>query len=151
MMGKSRLRPVFGLLAASLLLSSPSAATDPEPAQVPETAPGTGALCLFALTSVAAEVGRRCRSGENEDFQVELDRTVGQFEAYVLSNSEANAEQVAEFRRRQGGTAASTEALCEGDAVVFYESVVSRGIETFRREVDHILRRPGPPTWGDCL
>ena len=146
------------LLTGSLTVSTGDAATSQDTA-TPEAhqagAPGVGVLCMWALTTAAAEVGRRCHSGQNPEFQAELDRAVTLFDEYVRRNSSMAPEEFTAFKQRQGLAGAPESRLCTGDPLGGYETmaqnVAERGIDEFRQLVDHLLARPGPPTWGDCV
>lgn len=142
-------------IAAALLViaiaSDSAGSTGQSNAARPGQAPGEGVLCLWAMTSVAAEVGRQCRAGANPAVQHELDDAVARFEAYVRRNSEATDAEIGEFRRRQGLGGADNSRLCHGDPLRAYDEMAAAGAERVRREVDRMLARPGRPAWGDCL
>jgi hypothetical protein len=146
---------MLSLGLALALSSSLSAYTEPDPPTImPERRvrpAGEGVICLWALTSAAAEIGRLCRPGRNPAFQAELERSVSRFDDYVLSNSHVTAEDVASFKREQGFAGASESQVCTGEHPAFYDLLAARGAEALRSEVDQLLSRPGTPTWGDCL
>jgi hypothetical protein len=120
----------------------------PQEARIP--APGEGVLCLWALTSAAAEIGRQCRVGQNPAFQAELERSVDRFDHYVLANG-LTAEEVAQFKRQQGLSGAPGGQACTGDLISFYDHMAAGGPEALRSAVDGLISRPGRPSWGDCL
>jgi hypothetical protein len=146
--------PAFAL-ALACVSSSVSAFTSPDPANIlPERQArpaGEGVICLWGITNAAAEIGRRCRPGQSSAFQAELERSVGRVDAYVLRNSPATAEDIARFKREQGLSETPQAQLCTGELIAFYDHLAARGPEALRSEVDRLLSRPGPPTWGDCL
>lgn len=139
-----------GVGGVALLLTAFAAPSSAWQATATAEAPGEGVLCAFALTSVAAELARQCHAGENPALQADLDNMVSRFEAYVLANSESTPEQVASFRREQGGSGASAEQLCHGEMAGIYPRFAERRAEIIR-QTDRLLSRPGPPRWGDCL
>lgn len=141
---------VFAFAAASAAAGGAVLQQDPAPISPRESPPGEGVLCLWVYTGAAAEVGRRCRTGQNPELQAELDSSVERFEAYVLSNSNATPEQVAEFKREQGMVGAPEATVCSGDAIALYNLVAARGADRLRSQVDALLARPGAPSWGDC-
>jgi hypothetical protein len=107
-------------------------------------------LCLWGLTSAAAEIGRQCRVGQNPAFQAELERSVSRFDDYVLANG-MTAEQVAQFKRQQGLSGAPEARLCTGELISFYDHMAAGGPEGLRAAVDELVSRPGRPSWGDCF
>jgi hypothetical protein len=146
--------PVLLALFAALTAAGPastgqdSGSSENQPREAPA---GEGVLCLFALTQAAAEVGRQCHAGDNPAVQAELDDAVVRFEAYLLSNSNATPADVARFEREQGFAGAGQDRLCHGDPLRLYENFAAQGPQALRRQVDTLLARQGPPTWGDCL
>ena len=106
-----------------------------------------GVLCMWAIVSVASEVGQRCRPGRDPEFQAELERAVSRFDDYVLRNSDATQEGVARFKMEQR----SDPELCRGDGVGFYDHLASAGQQELREQIEVLLSRPGRPEWGDCL
>jgi hypothetical protein len=146
---------IIALLFASTLTASEGGmiggGNPPAKMDVEREQPGTGVLCMWALVNAAAEVGRRCRGGQNPTFQAELDHSVSRFDEFVQHNSDATPEQLAQFKNEQGMSGATEATLCRGDPVILYERMAAAGSETLRSEVDRVLARPGPPTWGDCL
>jgi hypothetical protein len=119
------------------------------PADGQEQRPAAGVLCVWAIVSVAAEVGRRCRPGGDPAFQAELERAVSRFDDYVLRNSDATPEGVARFKMEQGG--ADDPELCRSDGVGFYDHLASVGRQELREQIEVLLSRPGRPEWGACL
>jgi len=153
---KVRLPATIALVLAGLPAASTSAADrGDDPSARPATqlvyAPGVGVLCLLGLTTAAAEVGRRCRNGQNPAFQAELDRSVTLFDEYVRRNSNTTPEDVAAFKREQGLVGALEAEVCTGDPLLVYEHLAAAGADALRGEVDRLVSRPGTPTWGDCL
>jgi hypothetical protein len=151
MMGH-RIGTIIGLTAAVSLTASAGTANRLQHAQseLPR-APPTGVLCAWALTSIAHEVGRRCRPGQDPAFQAELDRTIQRFEDYALRNSDATPAQVAEFRRGQGMAEAPNGELCVGDPLMLYNHMAAAGVDSLRSAADELVARDAPPQWGDCL
>jgi len=146
----ARTKAIAALLLAAIASASAGTTGQGDIARS-EPAPGEGVLCLWALTSVAAEVGRQCRPGANPSVQSELEDAVRRFETYVRRNSDTTDEEIAEFGRRQGLSGAGDARLCQGDPLRAYEDIAAAGDERLRREVDRMLARPGRPAWGDCL
>ena len=154
-MMKRRLSIIGAFFSATTLsmLAGGATATENSPAETgaAETRPGVGVLCMWALVNVAAEVGRQCKPGRDVAFQAELDRSVIRFDEFVLRNSDTTPAQMAEFKRVQGMSGVPVAELCRGDPIILYEGMAAAGREGLRSQVDRILERPGPPTWGDCL
>lgn len=113
--------------------------------------PGEGVICIWSIYSIAAEVGRRCRPGEDAEFQQALTDAVARIDNYVVENTEPawTSDQVAAFRRQQGLEGAPQEQVCKGEPARLYEWLAPHGAENIRRYVDAL--RPGLPTWGTCF
>jgi hypothetical protein len=112
--------------------------------------PETGLLCIWALTNAVAEVGRRCRTGQNPAMQAELESALTRMEARVRQSG-IREDLIAAFRREQGLSGASDAQICAGDASGMYEHFVRAGPEWLRAETDRAIAQPGLPQWGDCL
>lgn len=106
---------------------------------------------MWGLLNIAAEVGRRCRPGANPTLQTELDRSVSRIEVYILRNSDIGSAGIEAFKREQGMTGASDEALCRPDPIRLYDHFAAAGSGELGSGVDEMLAQPGEPTWGDCL
>lgn len=132
-----------------LLLALPASASLSQQARMP--AAGEGVICAWAIYGVMAEVAERCPVGANEDFKLEIRRSVHRLDAYVLANSNLTTEQVAKFKSEQSRVGTPTVELCQGAPLELYEGVRSVGIEEIRSSVDALTARPGEPTWGTCL
>ena len=112
--------------------------------------PETGLLCIWGLTNAVAEVGRRCRAGQNPAMQAELESAIIRIEARVRQSG-IREDLIAAFRREQGLGGASDAQLCAGDAAGMYEHFVRAGPEWLRTETDRVIAQPGLPQWGDCI
>ena len=110
----ARTKIAAALLLAAIASASAGTARQGDAARG-EQAPGEGVLCLWALTNVAAEVGRQCRAGANPAVQRALEDSVARFEAYVRRNTGTTDQQIDEFRRRQGLSGADAAQLCHGE------------------------------------
>lgn len=139
------------LLALAMLAASAGTAQRQAEEGGLQLSPATGVLCMWALVTAVAEVGRRCRAGEDPAFQAELDLSVERVDEFVRRNSDSTPEQVAAFKREQGLVGAPAAQLCTGDPLQLYEAFASAGPDALRSSVDDLLARPGPPTWGTCL
>jgi len=88
------------LLACALSVAGaarePAAEAPPDPAA--ERPAGEGVLCMMAIANAMAEVGRRCRPGEDPEFQAELARSIARFDDYVQRNAPATPADLAAFR-----------------------------------------------------
>lgn len=113
--------------------------------------PGEGVLCMAAITTVAREVGRRCYPNENPELLAELNRSVDNFDSYMLANG-VSASDLKKFKEQQAGINSPTDAMCSGDTVVLYKGFTKPGmIAELKKGVAELTRRPGRPEWGDCL
>jgi hypothetical protein len=138
--------------AALLLLTGASVAADQSvPAGETTTKPGDGVLCLWALTSVASEIGKRCPGKHNPDFQPALEESVDRMDRYVAANTKWSAESIESFKRQQGGLGQDVANLCTTDGLQIYEAIRSQGAAALRASVSKAVARPGTPAWGDCL
>ena len=135
-------------LAIAATITGAVAATPRAPVAA---APGEGLICSAMFLVVAAEVGRRCFPGENIAVHDELGRSIARIDNFVLSNSATTPAQLAEFKRRQGGAALANNALCGGDRLALYRSIVTRGPAAIRADTARLVSQPGKPTWGNCL
>jgi hypothetical protein len=114
--------------------------------------PGEGALCLLAIYSFMAEVGKRCAPDRSPALQEELRRSVTLLEEYVAANSDISPDEIAKFEAEQGGVGAPEAELCHGDSMQFFEDgIADSNPATVREETEQMVARPGPPTIGDCL
>jgi len=136
------------VLAAAMASVLASSAARAEQRQRP---PCEGVICSWALYAIVDHVGRECFRGRDPEFQAEVARHVARFDAYVVANSDATVEDAREFRRQQGEHAAAPGRLCSGDPVMMYELFRQQGATERTKNVDDMLARPGPPTWGTCL
>jgi hypothetical protein len=58
---------------------------------------------------------------------------------------------IAAFKERQGGAAASTASLCQGDALQMYDALHTQGSTALLEATRKLVARPGVPAWGDCV
>ncbi|WP_298673266.1 hypothetical protein [uncultured Sphingomonas sp.] len=117
----------------------------------PEPKPGDGVLCLWALTSVASEVGKHCPGKNDPAFQTALDQSVAVMDQYVLVNGRIDATGIAKFKAQQGGVGQSAAELCTPDKTQIYDHLHSQGADAIREAVRKAVARPGTPAWGDCV
>lgn len=140
---------IASVAAVGLLGASASTAH-----QAAETAPGEGVFCAWAIYSVVEQVGRRCAPDASPQVQAELRRAVVALEAYVVANStELGPDEIQQFKAQQGGVGTPDALLCQGDALMMFETLAQRdpsGTE-LRASVDALVSRPGEPSWGTCL
>ncbi len=143
----------YAAVATGLLLStSVGMASQQSPSlEAIEPKPGEGVLCLWALTSVAAEVARHCPGKGDPEFQAALDESVSRMDRYVAANGNMSAKAIDEFKRSQGGVGRDIANLCSTDALQIYDGIHSGGSTALRDGVSKVVARPGTPAWGDCL
>lgn len=135
------------IAAAGLLGAAPSPAS-----QTPETPPGEGVICAWAIYSVLDEVGRRCTSNASPEMKAEIRHAVEALDAYVMTNAALTADQVHQFKVQQGGAETPDAMLCGGDALGMLEHTQANvSPAELRASVDALVARPGEPTWGTCL
>jgi hypothetical protein len=159
-----RIGAAIGFLLAgaiAVLPGAPAWAGDEAPApseapaspEAPATPPGEGVLCVWALLTVAAEVGRRCHPGEEVEFQEELAASLASIEAFVVANSDPppTPEEIARFKHDQGRVGAPLALVCTDNAEQLYRGILGVGAAELHTHVELMLARPGPPTWGTCL
>jgi hypothetical protein len=150
---------LFGLRCASVVglalacaASSVGASTRAgrAPAAEPgESRPGEGVLCTWAFARAAAQIGRACDAGRDPEFQAELERTVGRFEAYAR-DAGWTPERIAQFEREQGSLPSRGGDVCTGEMTSLYHQMSARGPAALHAAVDRLVSRAGSPTWGDC-
>ena len=150
-----KLRHAAGLAAVSvgvcLWLGAAAQSAPPGPS-APERPAGEGAICAWAIYTAIATVGAKCFPGENPDYQAELQQITGKLDAYVARNAkDMTPAKAAEFKRRQGHTETPAEQLCRGDAVMLYRAFERADRPKVRADLDKLLAKDGPPTWGTCL
>lgn len=143
----------YAAVAAGLLLSASVGMASQQSSSLGaiESKPGEGVLCLWALTSVAAEVAKHCPGKRNPEFQAVLDESVSRMDQYVAANGNMSAKAIDEFKRRQGGVGQDVANLCSSDALQLYDGIHSQGSTALRDGVSKVVARPGTPAWGDCL
>lgn len=137
------------VMLAALLAAGPMAAQAQSPAREPP--PGEGVICALAIYSAIAEVGARCRAGQDAALQSSIRGIVASLDDYVLRNGDISPEQLRKFKASQAGATTPTERLCKGDVVLMYDAMKGQDARKVRSEVDKLLARPGQPTWGTCL
>lgn len=123
-------------------------AQDPNPEVARK--PGEGIICLWALLSTAAEVGRRCPGKQEPAFQTELENSVGMIDHYVMDNGKIDDEGVRAFKQKQAGGDSDIAQLCSADTLGLYDSIRAQGATALAGTVKEAVSRPGTPTWGDC-
>ena len=123
----------------------------PKMAAARERPAGEGVICAMGIYNAVAEVGRRCFPGRDAEFQAELGRTVSRIDDYVLANSGWTSEDLARFKREQSHVGEPEPIVCSEEMKGFYGHMAATSVETVRTEIDRLLARPGPPTWGTCL
>jgi hypothetical protein len=97
--------------------------------------------CHYTMYVVAAEVGRQCRVGRDQEFQAELKRTVARFEAVIRAgNTYFTTEQLNGFKAMQIGGPAPIK--CNEKALDLYEALHKRGTDRLRMAVDKVLTPP---------
>jgi hypothetical protein len=141
-----RLLPINGLGIALLLSASLSAAT-PEG----ESKPGEGVVCFWAMTSTAAEIGKRCPGKGDPAFQGSLDQSIALLDEYVSTNGHVGDDYIAKFKRQQGGVGLRKALLCRSDILSVYDVLHSRGGPAVLEATRELVAQAGPPAWGDCL
>jgi hypothetical protein len=144
--------PAGVAMAALLLLTSASVAADQsDPAKGSATKPGEGVLCLWALTSVAADVGKRCPGKRDTVFQSALEESVGLLDRYVTANGNWSAERIEDYKKQQGGLGPGKANLCSTAGLRFCDVMQSQRAAVLRASVRKAVERPGMPAWGDCF
>lgn len=140
-------------ITVALLLSTGAgmASNQSAPLQDIEAKPGEGVLCLWALTSVASEVGKRCPGKGDPNFQATLEESVALIDRYVAANGKMSAENIDRFKREQGGVGQNAAKLCTPDGLQLYDAMRSQGAAALRTGVSKAVARPGTPAWGDCV
>lgn len=144
-----KLRSVW--TAGTLALSIGGATTSTSQQVAPETPPGEGVICTWAIYSLVEEVGRRCAPGRYPEVQAELRRTVQRLDDYVRANSDITPEEIARFKSEQAHVGAPEAELCQGDPLMMFEHVSTIDSVELRTGIDAMTARPGQPTWGTCL
>ena len=148
-MGDIRLR-IRHPIAFALFCLSAGSLTAQELADEPPA--GHGVLCLGTLIYIADDYGRRCKPGEDAEFQARLSVLSGRFDAYIIKNGPADEKQLAAFKEDEGIGLGETGSFCTDDDVVsFYEHFRDADAATLEAEANELLRRDGPPSFGDCL
>jgi hypothetical protein len=132
----------------ALALALPAGDAAPAPREPP---PGEGVVCLWAMVSLSAEVGRRCFPGENPGFQTALAQSENRIDDYVRANQkDITPEQIAQFKATQGHVGRPTEQVCIPDAIALYRAFEANGPE-LRTTVDRAVAA-GPAELGRlCL
>jgi len=138
------------VIGLAFTASASAFSSDPTPANTPEPKPGEGVLCLWALTSVASEVGKHCSRKNDPAFQSVLESSVALMDQYVLANGHIGVEAVVKFKSQQGGVGQSAAKLCTGDGIQLYDNLHAQGSAVVKEGVQKAVARPGMPTWGDC-
>lgn len=133
-----RLARAVATIAASLVLTGETA---------PAPAAGEGVLCGLAIYSAVAEVGRQCFAERNLDFQSHVRHNIARIEAFVRANSAMTQADLEQFEHRQ----APRDNACAADLTKFYQAFAKAGSAAIDQDVDRLIARPGPPTWGQCL
>lgn len=143
----------YALTLSALLLSASSGAASDARSSLDniQSKPGEGVLCLWALTSIASEVGKHCPGKRDPVFQAALEESVIRFDRYVAVNGPTTASDVETFKRRQGGLGQDPAALCSADALQVYDGMHRQGATVLQESIVALLARPGTPAWGDCL
>jgi len=139
--------PVSAAVLALMTLSGVNPASPQDQVQA-----GEGVICLWAISSLVAEVGQRCAPDRNPEAQDALRQSVRRIDAYVRANSDITDEQFAQFKREQARVGAPEAELCHGDPMQMFESMATdEAAGQIREQTDRILAQPGKPTWGTCL
>ena len=112
---------------------------------------GEGVICALGIYNAMAEVGRRCLDGQEPEFQAELDRTVSQIDEYVLRNSDTSRADLMAFKREQALLGEPEAEVCRPEPIGMYRHMASAGAASLRASTRQLLKRPGKPSWGDCL
>jgi len=143
----------YAAVAAGLLLSASVGMASEQSSSVVaiEPKPGEGVLCLWALTSVAAEVAKNCPGKADPEFQAALDESVSRMDRYVTTNGSMSTEEIDKIKRRHGGVGLDVAKLCSTDALQLYDVMHSQGSKALRYGVSKVVARAGTPAWGDCL
>lgn len=138
-------------IATAVATSASVASNGLAPANPTGPKPGEGVLCLWALTSVASEVGKHCPGKSDPSFQADLDGSVALMDQYVSANTHIGTEGIAKFKSQQGGVGESPAELCTADKTRLYDSLRAQGAAAIQESVQKVVARPGTPTWGDCF
>jgi len=116
-----------------------------------DSPPGEGIGCALAVFSATAEVGKRCFSGQDQEFQASLAYSVSQLERFSIKNSHTTMADLETFEREQGHVGAPAALLCHGDGPSLYEHFRTLGAIRLRSMIDKMVSRPGKPTFGSCF
>ena len=122
-------------------------------AEVPnQLPPGQGVLCLGTMLYITDDYGQRCVKGRDSEFQARMTSIVHRFDSYILRNSNNNKELLGNFKESQGvGLGEPAEFCVDEDVVMLYESFRKLDAVELDADIDELLARDGPPSFGDCL
>ncbi len=90
-------------------------------------------------------------SDEFSENQKMLEETQDVLDEFIVSDPNWNDENLADFKREQGGVDLDTETLCHGDALLIGKGYVVADQENLRANVEDLIVRFDKPVWGTCL
>ncbi|MCW4463698.1 hypothetical protein OK349_18485 [Sphingomonas sp. BT-65] len=113
--------------------------------------PTIGPVCLYGLVSLAEEIGKNCPKLHDARVQTILSANVQKLDAYFARGG-WTAAQIAEFKREQAHVGAPDPKglFCKGEMASFYPDSKDE-TEGLAIVTDHIVSKPRPLEWGDCI
>ena len=113
--------------------------------------PGRGVLCLGTFIYFVEMTGKRCRAGQDAEFQVRIAGYSKRFDEYIVRNTGGNPAVLEKFKEGQNLDSEDRRYICEGDAAESYDRFKSADAGELDRAVDALLAKDGPPSFGDCV
>ena len=143
---------------AALLLAAcivPASAQQPQ-SQFDEPDPQGGpVLCAWMYYVYVQAIGERCFPNQRSEMSAVIDESVEKIEKFILDNSPATPEQIAQgrnrFRSRVIDDPRGPYCAEDKDPVRMYRAMQGVGAQTMRDSIVKLLAIPRKPIFNECL
>lgn len=116
-----------------------------------EIQPGEGVLCIGTFLYAAQLQGETCAAGQDPEYQKRLLDYRERLDAYLVRNFPNGQEDLARFKKDQGVSAPADKRICElTDVDDIYGHIRKFDAAKLDADLIKMLKRDGPPTFGDC-